>query len=300
MDMLLEPLLASIRESRLRDPLTPVHVVAPNPTVEQFLRFRIAERLGIAANLRFSALTTFLAQCVREAPEPIELLGKDTLQLLVLGALQDATQLDHPDMAGVRHYLDVAHSADERALRLYQLSAETARLFEEYTFNRPEMLREWPRRPLLQDTDWADAERWQRRLYVTLFDGKGCLRRPRRQPVHPDQMDLFGAGPADVPMMSLVDAVRALSGRLPLPDRIHVFGVSYLAQAFAEAIYHLSTQTAVHIYALNPCFAFWEDVVKMNPKEIDQTRWIRQGERTGLSLEGEDPFALDGAGDTPA
>jgi len=300
MDMLLEPLLESIRETRRQDPLSPVHVVAPNPTVEQFLRFRIAERLGIAANLKFGALTTFMAQCVRDAPEDIELLGKDALQLLILGCLKDPIQLQHPEMVGVRTYLDVAHTADERSLRLYQLSAETARLFEEYGFNRPEMLREWPRRTLLSNTDWADAERWQRRLYLTLFDGKGQLRRPAHTPSNPDQMDLFGPPPTAVPMMSLVDAVRSLTSRLPLPPRIHIFGVSYLAQTFAELIYQMSTQTEVHIYALNPCFAFWEDVVKMNPKETDRSRWIQHGETIGGNLEGEDPFSLDGAGDTPA
>jgi len=300
MDMLLEPLLESIRETRRKDPLSPVHVVAPNPTVEQFLRFRVAERLGIAANLEFGALTTFLAQAVRGADEEIELLGKDALQLLILGCLQDPSRLQHPDMTGVRNYLDVAHTDDERALRLYQLSAETARLFEEYGFNRPEMLREWPRRAVLADTDWADAERWQRRLYLTLFDEKGALRSANRQASNPNQMSLFGPSAVDVPTMSLVDAVRALAGRLPLPERIHIFGVSYLAQAFAEVIYQLSTQTEVHIYALNPCFAFWEDVVKMNPKEVDRSRWVQHGETIGGDLEGEDPFHLDGAGDTPA
>ncbi len=55
----------------------------------------------------------------------------------------------------------------------------------------------------------------------------------------------------------------------------------------------------LHIYALNPCLEFWEDV--QSPAGIERDRWVRRRQKLGIELQGAaDPFGLDGGGDNPA
>ena len=69
-------------------------------------------------------------------------------------------------------------------------------------------------------------------------------------------------GPAAVTLGQLV---RTLEQGAFAPDAlpagvIHVFGVSYIARGFHAALAALARRTTVHVYTLNPCREFWEDV----------------------------------------
>ena len=69
-EVLCAPLVARIREAQERDPLTPVEIIVPNPTIEQFIRFEIAQTLGVVSNLHVRLLNRFLKQCI-ESVGPI-------------------------------------------------------------------------------------------------------------------------------------------------------------------------------------------------------------------------------------
>ena len=55
----------------------------------------------------------------------------------------------------------------------------------------------------------------------------------------------------------------------------------------------------LHVYALNPCLEFWEDVEGANT--IGRDRFVRRGHKVGEALERvEDPFSLDASGENAA
>ena len=60
MEALIEPLFRRIDQSQRTDPLHPITVIIPNPSVSHFVRFQVAQRLGISANLDFKYLAIFL------------------------------------------------------------------------------------------------------------------------------------------------------------------------------------------------------------------------------------------------
>ena len=74
LEVLAAPLAARIAAAQDHDPLTPIHLVVPNRAVEQFVRFRVAEQLGVAANLRFSLLRRFLADLCTGADRQVRIL----------------------------------------------------------------------------------------------------------------------------------------------------------------------------------------------------------------------------------
>src|SRR5207244_134621 len=129
----------------------------------------------------------------------------------------------------------------------------------------------------------ADVERWQRRLWLALFDAKGAAR--------------IG----ETARRFLPDAFAAVdAAKLALPASLHVFALSNVAPEFIRIFERLAQQTDLHVYALNPCLEFWEDVDTSWGLVVD--RLVHRRPRIGnvFATDSDDPFNLLSSDDTPA
>lgn len=297
LDVLTAPLGAHVGEAQRADPLAPVTIVVPNRSIAQFVRFRLAEQLGVAANLRFDFLERCLRRAVTEADPLLRVLDPAALRVLLYGRLRDPHFVAAPALGPVRAWLGAMPEADPEA-RALELAGQLAGLFDGYARARQGMLRAWAKGPVC-GPDFADAEGWQRALYRAVFDDRGVARvRGVATTPGTDQLSLFGP---PTRWMLLADAI-ARAEKLALPPALHVFGLSYVPPAFAEALRRVAGETALYVYALNPCLEFWEDVDAGfgAQRELDARRraWARRG--AGGDREGADPYDLDRPGDTPA
>lgn len=98
--------------------------------------------------------------------------------------------------------------------------------------------------------------------------------------------------------MFLPEAIAATESKLKLPEHIFVFGLSYVALAYAYIFSRLSALTGVHIFALNPCCEFWEDVD--HRLAAAREGWISRSAKIEDFIDYEDPFNLEDPDDTPA
>ena len=324
MEALIEPLLERIKARQEEDPFRPISLIVPNPSIAHFVRFQVAQRLGVSAHLEFHYLRRFLMERVQEADEKIRILEGESLQLLIFKHLNRPETLQHITLEPVRTYLDIAESPEEREGRSIQLAGQLARLFEEYGYARQEMLAHWREgKSTLKTGSWARAERWQRTLWRGLFDDEGAIRfeaeeeeRPQSTSKRRTRSRRVTAQPAlfyqdDRPTKSsrktkknqprwmfLPEAVRATQERMTLPDQIYVFGLSYVAFAFARIFSSLSAYADIMIYALNPCCEFWEDVD--HRLDVAREGWRSRKDRVEDFQNQEDPFNLEDPNDTPA
>jgi len=338
MEALVRPLIRYIQDAQRSEPMEPITLIVPNPSVAHFVRFQVAQHLGVSANLSFHYVQRYLSELVQEANPKVRILEAETLQLLLFKQLSNPEVIQHISLEPVRTYLDIADSAEEREGRSIQLAAQLAAHFEEYGYTRQFMLSEWRQgRRVIEDEVWERTERWQRVLWRSLFDDQGAAlieldeealgaRELEREGLKvegsrgagagsgraqrkPSAQALFYEGDAGSSRgrkaskrgprwMFLPEAVRATSARLKLPKRLHIFGLSYVAPAFAEIFSALSAYTEVHIYAMNPCCEFWEDVD--NRVNVAREGWISRAERVEKFAEEEDPFNLEDPNDSPA
>lgn len=360
LEALIEPLLAQISTRQRLDPFTPINLIVPNASVAHFIRFQVAQKLGVSAHLSFHYLRRYLTEQVQTADPKIRILEVESLQLLLFEHLNTPEVLQRVELESVRTYLDIAESPEEREGRCIQLAGQLARLFEEYGYARREMLTAWRegRSGLTQTGEgseeinvqrgpWLRAERWQRVLWRGLFDEDGSIRiypvdghvieglegleapktrrqkgstlsaSSRRRRARSQQPALFlteedqqqvdprahlrargRRGEEVARWMFLPEALSSVESQLQLPDDLFIFGLSYVAPAYAQIISRLSALTAVHIFALNPCREFWEDVD--NRLNAARQGWISRSERVDDFLEREDPFNLEDPDDTPA
>src|ERR1700719_3610543 len=87
---LIAPLAASIAAQQRERPLERVTIVVPNRVLEHFLKHRVSEAIGIAANLDFPFLRRFLAGVLEAADPKVRILDVEELELVLfesLGAL---------------------------------------------------------------------------------------------------------------------------------------------------------------------------------------------------------------------
>src|SRR5208283_228939 len=290
LENLIAPLATAVAAHQRREPLEPVSIVVPNRIVEQFVRYRLAESIGVAANLKFPFLRNYLAELLQATDKNLKILDADELQLILFECLRSSSHRDDSNLKPARDYIQAGSKTDaDVELRTILLAAQLARLFREYSISRRRMIEKW-RAARLSDVDaMGETERWQRHLWQSVFDSHGRVReqwlleRESRLMMLPDAFD---AG----------DSQHLKSA---LPAMLHVFGSSYAGNAYAEIFARLGALGYIRIYALNPCREFWDDVDTSRRGAL--TAWAHRQDKVGEKLaESEDPFALNESSDPPA
>ena len=128
------------------------------------------------------------------------------------------------------------------------------------------------------DLDPLGTESWQRVLWTELFGPEGKVTRHNRNArlsVSAEfQPELFS-----LPQLyhHCQDNPNRLSSKLKpqchKTETLHIFGVSYLSRfhqkVLTEQLAHLRD---IHVYALNPCMEFWEDVQSLGESKATVRR----------------------------
>ena len=294
LENLIAPLADAISEQQRLAPLTRIPIVVSGRAMEHYLKHRLSEAIGVAANLDFPFLRIFLQRIVEAADPKSRILDVEELELVLFEILRRAVRENAPGLEAPRSYIEAGSDTD-RELRAFNLAGQLARLFREYSITRQAMLRRWTNSSRA-DGEASETERWQRHLYRSIFDANGHLRNEWRNNAELDWMLLPDA----------FEAAAAQSSRLDLPAVVHVFGLAYAGPAYARIFARLGELRSaegekidLNIFAINPCLEFWEDVDPLSG--VERAAWARRHQKIGPAIEdAEDPFALDVAGDTPA
>ena len=242
-EVLLEAFVQRFVDERKRQgPFSPIRVVVPNRNVETFLRLKVAEHCGIAANLETTFLRQFLAGIAESAVPDARVAHAAHVEGHLLALLHDDARLAEPSLAPVRAYLASA-GVDRDALdrRRCQLASMLAQLFDEYAGSRPEMLAVWASEATHTGPK-SSLEDWQRSLWQEVFGRSGDLARQAAT-----------SGIRYVQLEELWDEARAKSTAPFAGQTLHVFGLSYIATAYHRMLAALARGSTVHVYTLNPC-----------------------------------------------
>lgn len=212
-------------ERTTRGPLSPIHIVVPNRNVQTYLQHKVAEKLGIAAHLDF----TFLHRHLAGLQPSRQVLDAAVIKQQLLALFYQAIALTRPEMVPVQRYLDGGgEDEDGRDLRRLELAEHLAKLFDEYALSRAPLLHSW---------ETGTPDDWQGHLWQML-----------RNPQNFGLPQLFQS---TWTLESLVkDAISQTSVSYP---PLHVFGLSYFAQAYHRMLEMLAGCSEVHLYLQIPC-----------------------------------------------
>ncbi len=290
LENLIAPLAKAVAIQQQREPLEPVSIIVANRVIEQFVRYRLAESNGIAANLKFPFIRNYLAELLRSRDKKLKVLEAEELQLVIFECLRSSSHRDDSNLRPARDYIEAGSKTDtDMELRTILLAGQLARLFREYSISRRRMIGKWRIARQSELAAMSETERWQRHLWQSIFDSHGRVR--EQWLLEPDTR-----------LMLLPDAFEAIDSeslRAGLPETLHVFGSSYAGKAYADIFARLGALGDIRIYALNPCREFWEDIDTSRRATV--AALARREDRVGEKLtESEDPFSLNESSDPTA
>lgn len=243
-------------------------LIVPSAAVRRSLTLAIADHDGICANVRFDFLARWLWQQVGRVVPDVAAESPfvpDVLAWRIYSALGDAALVNaHPRLAG---YLG---RADD--VMRFELAQRVAGLIDQYITYRPDWLDAWLQgRSALPASTAASAladEAWQAALWRRISTELGVS--------------------AQHPARRFIDTLQRLgqSGAMQagLPACAHVFALSTMPPQHIELLKAIASVSEVHVYVLNPCEAYWFEVIDRRRLSYLAARGLADGHEEGNRL----------------
>ena len=237
--------LAGVLAEPLASPFTPELIVVQSKGMQRWLAMELATRLGIWANCIYpfpnKMVWQLFSRTLAAVPDA-SYYSAGVMTWKIMGLLPH--YLERQELVPLRHYLE----GDTDGLKRFQLAGKIADTFDQYTLYRPEMLLEW---------EEGMGGEWQEILWRDLASsGTGQHRARLKQ-----------------------EFTHLLAGRQPgekdLPERITVFGISYLPSYHLDILAAVARDASVNLFLLSPCREYWGDIVstreiaRRSPEERD-------------------------------
>jgi exodeoxyribonuclease V gamma subunit len=253
--------LAEKLKSPLRSPLATEIIIVQSKGMEKWLSLELAQSLGICANCRFPFPHNFIEEVFGAfIPQykPDLFYEEDVLAWKIMEILPSVQ--GKKDFTAVRNYL--GEKPDQ--LKLYQLSRRIANLYDQYLIFRPEMILAW------EEGGINKQEKWQAQLWLEINANQSKMHKARLQ-------QLFAEKVKNAPLSDSI-----------LPQRVTIFGISYLPVYYLRIFNELSRHIEVNFFYLNPSQEFWADI----KSEREISRMMRQTTPSDVNIE-EELFHLD-------
>ena len=233
-ETLVETLAGVLREP-LSSPFEKEMIVVQSRGMERWVAMELAKRFGVWANGAYPFPNHMVWRLFRDnlpdIPEESS-FSKEVMAWRIMGTLPGL--LETEEFSPLRSYL-----ADDRGgLKLFQLAGRIADAFDQYTLFRPEMLLQWE----------TGADRgWQGVLWRELAAAGNGLHRGRLKEEFCRLMETCTPGSAQ------------------LPERISLFGISYLPPFHMDILAATAKAIEVNLFLLSPTREYWADIA--GPRE---------------------------------
>lgn len=257
LDQLLDDLANVLRESSTsNDPFVVETIVCPNAGVRDYVTSGLADRLGIAANLNFQSLGTFISSVLVDSGGEVNDRTDDwtieNLTWVVYEVLLDVcagviSGLNVPGLSPVDDQGASAGSLPHRGESLWAIARRIADLFDRYSFQRPTLIESWAglraedptERSLLQS-----SHEWQPKLWQVVNE--------RIRTSNPGARN-----PAQVRRLGLL-ALREGRLSIAVPPRVTIVGMNAIPSSAYEVLSALATQREVRVYMTHPSKTWWD------------------------------------------
>jgi len=234
MEVLVDALASTLREPP-ESPFTKEVIVVQSKGMQRWLSMQLASRYGVWANGHYPFPNAMVQELFEKffSPSPdSSSFAPEVMTWRILRLLDDL--LDSAPFASLNHYL----ADDHNGLKRFQLSEKIADTFDQYTLYRSEMLGRWEK-ALPEPAE----EAWQAILWRQLALGNDGQHRGKLKEIFCSERGFRAVEMQDV------------------PERIALFGISYLPKFHLDILSAVSTATEVNLFLLSPTREYWCDIM---------------------------------------
>ncbi len=234
MEVLVDALASTMREPPT-SPFTKEVIVVQSKGMQRWLSMQLASRYGVWANGHYPFPNAMVQELFEKffSPSPdSSSFAPEVMTWKIMRLLPDL--LDSAPFAPLLHYL----ADDPHGLKRFQLSEKIADTFDQYTLYRSEMLGRWETALPL-----PPEEAWQAMLWQKLVLGNEDQHRGKLKEIFCRQRGFTANEKKDI------------------PERIALFGISYLPKFHLDILSTVSRVTEVNLFLLSPTREYWGDIV---------------------------------------
>lgn len=247
-------------------------VIVQNAGMQHWLNMSLAAQRGISMNMQYKLPSQYLWNLIRNLASEEDVPEQSPYSREVLAwridTLLASNEVLNDDTYHVATEYWRTHSknnssesySEAEQLKRYQLACQLADLYEQYLIFRPQWIHAWHQGEFIAydqpqqltpdgciDSDESSAI-WQGKLWQLLVN---------EQPYDPHELVTLA-----IANLNSLDLNDKKNSRVQLlPQRLSFFGINAMAPLWLEFIHALSEKIDVHFFHLNPCFAYWGDVV---------------------------------------
>jgi exodeoxyribonuclease V gamma subunit len=232
--------LAQVVAKPLASPFVTETIVVQSKGMQRWLAMELAKTFGVWANSSYPFPNKLVWGLFRAALPEIPDASPFTPEVMtwrIMGMLPSF--LGHGAFAQLRHYA----AADREGLKRFQLAERIADTFDQYTLFRPDMLLEW------EAAGEKDIEgEWQAVLWRKLAAMGNGHHRGRLKEEFCRRLEAGEPGESRI------------------PERISVFGISYLPKYHMDILAATARINEVNLFLLSPTREYWADIVSDREK----------------------------------
>ncbi len=241
--------LASVLARPLSSPFVTEMIVMQSKGMQRWLSMELAARFGVWANCSYpfpNALVKWFFKNTFPDNSTVDQFSPDQITWRLYDLLPELAEREQSSLL-YSYLLD-----DTDGLKRFQLSARIADLFDQYTLYRPDMLGRW-----VDSGGAKEDELWQALLWKALYE--------KQDGVHRGELK-----------ERFCSRILSFKGAEWVPERITLFGISYLPAYHLEIIAAISKITDVHLFLLSPTREYWSDIesarhlAKISPEERER------------------------------
>jgi len=252
-------------------------VIVQNAGMQHWLNLSLAKQRGISMNVGYALPSQFLWKLIRSLANDEEVPDQSPYSREVLTwrihrlLASDIVIKDDDFIQATRYWCgagfvseDESNTTDDAKkdvdLKRYQLACQLADLYEQYLIFRPEWIDAWHQGKSIEDEIGSsivneyiqDIAKWQGKLWHLLT-----------------QQQAYN------PITLIAQAIDNLADKASmLPKRISFFGINVMAPIWLSFIDKISAYTDVHFFHLNPCYAYWGDILSEKQAIKSIASWI--------------------------
>ncbi|MCY7293965.1 exodeoxyribonuclease V subunit gamma [Alteromonas sp. a30] len=263
----------SSAQQSLNQVLQPLPILVQSPGMAQWLKVKIAESLGIAANFSFPLPSSYIwdlyRQHINDLPQE-SAFTKENMQWKLMQILPQ--MLDLPEFSAIKAYLLAPsdsirfphakqNNTNSEQRRLFQLAGKIADIYDQYLVYRPDWILAWEQNEAAPFVN-IEAHPWQPVLWRALVTQTQKL---AQSPWH---------------RANLHEQLLAKLAALPDSDTpVFIFGISAIPKQQLEVFSVLAQTRDVFVFWANPCEHYWGDIVSEAVKEKKQLDLFEQAEQ---------------------
>lgn len=275
-------------------------VMVHSPGMSQWLKLKLAEHNGIAANIDFPLPSSFIWRLYQKLLQGVPAespFNKDKMSWRIYELLP--ARLDQVEFIAVSQYLAAKKPISQQQpeqqlsfeqLRRFQLAEKIADVFDNYLMYRQHWLEHWQEgfNDLPEDgsSDDIKDQEWQAILWRDLVQDieQSYQSNTEESPLSRAHMHQL-----------LLDQLRSSDNlKSELPERLFVFGISTLPKAQLEVLQALGEHIDVQIMWLNPCSLFWGDILSDKTLARISAKDAKQGLIAQTNIEKKEQYFIVG------